>query len=102
MIICTKCGCANEDQCHLCISCGHKLLSRSRPGPQSAGPGFLSPMESAPLPEDVRSVLMKMLESWVYIAVLGAAGIVCVIMQSLWPIFPAAGAIGLAAFLRKI
>lgn len=102
MIICNKCGQPNPDHNLLCEGCGHKLQSprRDEPSPEQGAP--LRPLGVSPLPESMRSLLMKMAESWAYIGVLVLVGVVCAVLRTLWPLVPAVGAVALAAWLRKI
>lgn len=54
------------------------------------------------VPVQSRMSLWRMVEAWGYVAVLVAVAVVCSIYEVWWPLYPAVGILGLAAWLRRI
>ncbi|MCM0756832.1 zinc-ribbon domain-containing protein [Desulfovibrio aminophilus] len=105
MIICTRCGAANEDDELLCQECGRKLQSGLHtPGAGKNGEnrGPLSPMRVQPVSAMLRRLLLKGAEAWVYALILAAAGLFAAVTGEWRALAPAVALIGLVAWTRKV
>lgn len=103
MILCTGCGTRNHDESRFCEKCGKKLQSDYRPveqGDDSCGP--LTRFQHNGVAPDLKNDLMRMLEAWGYVLLLGGVATGCYFYKTWWPMYPAIALIALVIWLRKI
>lgn len=102
MIVCNRCGKKNDDDARSCETCGRKLQSSRRQAPMETPSRLLSSFRHGGIDPKTRASLQRMVEAWVYVAVLGGVGVICLVYEIWWPLYPAVGTLGLAAWLRRI
>jgi hypothetical protein len=104
MIVCNRCGAANNDEELLCQACGRKLQS-GLSGPNQGGDGFsgpLEPLETPPPSLDLRRFLKKGLEAWAYALCLAGAGAYAAATGRWLLLLPAVGLMALLAWTRRV
>ncbi|MEF2230642.1 MAG: zinc ribbon domain-containing protein [Pseudodesulfovibrio sp.] len=74
---------------------------RAAPSTEGASP-FLSPFSPQGPSGESRLALGRMIEAWAYVLALTGAAAACAWYDVWWPLYPAVGVIGLAAWLRKV
>ena len=98
MIVCTRCAAPNEDQSRYCLICGHKLQS----GRIAWEEDLARPTEFAPQIDRqgtwFRNLLLRCLEVWGVIAVVGGAVAYGLATRTWWPALACGG---LAAVLLR-
>jgi len=103
VILCTGCGTKNDDEARFCEACGRKLQSSRRATPVDGSPGrTLSRFRHQGLAPGTRISLRRMVEAWIYVLLLAGVGVVCVLREVWWPLYPAVAVLGLIAWLRRI
>lgn len=103
VITCTKCGTRNEDEARFCSKCNKKLQSSRQPYvPEEPSPAPLSRFTPQGLPPDQWRSFRRLLEAWVYLAVLIAVAGGCLYYETWWPLYPAVGVLVLLLRFRRI
>lgn len=103
MIICTGCGKKNEDDVRYCEKCGKKLQSSRMVQTESNDPGGpLGQFRHKGIPTENRLSILRMVEAWGYVAVLGGVVAACAVYRVWWPLYPAVLVLGLLVWMRRI
>lgn len=54
------------------------------------------------MPPSLWEGIKRLIEAWVYILVLVVVAVVCFVIQTWWPLYPAVGLLVLLAYHRRI
>ena len=103
MITCNKCGEKNSDDTRFCDRCGNKLQSSRQivPTGESSTPP-LDAFRHQGVSEGSRRTLMRMIEAWVYVALLAGVATGCALFEKWWPLYPAVAVLGLLLWFRRV